>query len=160
MLGDSFVSRPGHREDTADISATLASLRIEEKRTKNYLTIPGTSDRIKLKPVWYYKLSLKEGLAYRQGLEELFESKLWKGTEESLRKNPRDKETVYDTQRDLINNVKKAVVTYYAAELLHPDILEDHGVDKKRMLDAFAKEQTLHRKEYFLQHNKLEEGLR
>tara|TARA_R110001592_G_scaffold49826_1_gene154815 strand:- start:92 stop:4300 length:4209 start_codon:yes stop_codon:yes gene_type:complete len=160
VLGDSFVSRPGHREDTADISTTLASLRIEEKRTKNYLTIPGTSDRIKLKPVWYYKLSLKEGLAYRQGLEELFESKLWKGTEESLRKNPRDKETVYNTQRDLINNVKKAVVTYYAAELLHPDILEDHGVDKKRMLDAFAKEQTLHRKEYFLQHNKLEEGLR
>jgi len=160
VLGDSFVSRPGHREDTADLSTTLASLGIKEKRTKNYLTIPNTNERIKLKPVIYYNLSLKEGLAYRQGLEELFASNIWKNTEDSLRNNPRDRNKIYNEQKKLIDRIKNSVVKYYAVELLHPDILEYHGVDDKRTLDAFAKMYTTQRKEYFLEYNKLQEDLR
>jgi len=160
VLGDSFVSRPGHKEDTADLSTTLASLGIKEKRTKNYLTIPGTSERVQLKPLVYYKLSLKEGIAYRQGLEELFDSKAWKKLEENARINPADKKEYYEKQAKLINEVKSAVVSQYAAEVLHPDILEYQGIDNKRILDAFAKEYTLHRKDYFLKHKALEEKLR
>ena len=160
VLGDSFVSRPGHKEDTADLSTTLASLGIKEKRTKNYLTIPGTSERVQLKPLVYYKLSLKEGIAYRQGLEELFDSKAWKKLEENARINPADKKEYYKKQAKLINEVKSAVVSQYAAEVLHPDILEYQGIDNKRILDAFAKEYTLHRKDYFLKHKALEEKLR
>ena len=99
-------------------------------------------------------------MAYRQGLEELFASNIWKNTEDSLRNNPRDRNKIYNEQKKLIDRIKNSVVKYYAVELLHPDILEYHGVDDKRTLDAFAKMYTTQRKEYFLEYNKLQEDLR
>jgi hypothetical protein len=160
VLGDTFISRPGHREDTADISATLAALNIKEKRTKNYLTIPNTNERIKLKPLVYYNLAMKEGIAYRQSLEELFDSSVYKGLEEKARKDPKSA-PVYDKERkSLIEEIKRAVVAKYSAEVLHPSVLAYMEVDDQRVFDAFAKERTQLQKDYFLKHKALEEKLR
>jgi hypothetical protein len=160
ILGDTFISRPGHREDTADLSATLASLRIKPKITKTTMKLPGSNKTMKIHPLVYYNLSKKEGIAYRQGLEELFDSRLYKNLLKEANDNPSRKEAIDDVRRDLIEKVKSTVVAQYRAELYNPDVLEFMGVTDTDIFNAIAKEQTVLEKEYFLKQNEMQELLK
>tara|TARA_R100001594_G_scaffold139713_1_gene184343 strand:+ start:3476 stop:7681 length:4206 start_codon:yes stop_codon:yes gene_type:complete len=160
ILGDTFISRPGHREDTADLSATLASLGIKPKITKTTMKLPGSNKTIKIHPLVYYNLSKKEGIAYRQGLEELFDSRLYKNLLKEANDNPSRKEAIDNVRRDLIEKVKSTVVAQYKAELYNPDVLEFMGVTDTKIFNAIADEQTVLRKEYFLKQAEMERLLR
>jgi len=160
ILGDTFISRPGHREDTADLSATLASLRIKPKITKTTMKLPGSNKTMKIHPLVYYNLSKKEGIAYRQGLEELFDSRVYKNLLKEANDNPSRKEAVDNIRRDLIEKVKSTVVAQYRAELYNPDVLEFMGVTDKEIFDAIAEERTVLEKQYFLKQAEMERLLR
>lgn len=160
ILGDTFISRPGHREDTADLSATLASLGIKPKITKTTMKLPGSNTTMKIHPLVYYNLSKKEGIAYRQGLEELFDSRLYKNLLKEANDNPSRKEFVDNARIDLIEKVKSTVVAQYRAELYNPDVLEFMGVTDKEIFNAIAKERTVLEKQYFLKQAEMERLLR
>lgn len=160
ILGDTFISRPGHREDTADLSATLASLRIKPKITKTTMKLPGSNKTMKIHPLVYYNLSKKEGIAYRQGLEELFDSRVYKNLLKEANDNPSRKEAVDNIRRDLIEKVKSTVVAQYRAELYNSDALEFMGVTDKKIFDAIAEERTVLEKQYFLKQAEMERLLR
>ena len=160
ILGDTFISRPGHREDTADLSATLASLGIKPKITKTTMKLPGSNKTKKIPPLIYYNLSKKEGIAYRQGLEELFDSRLYKNLLKEANDNPSRKEAIDNIRIDLIEKVKSTVVAQYKAELYNPDVLEFMGVTDQEIFDAIAKEKTVLEKEYFLKQNEMQELLK
>ena len=160
ILGDTFISRPGHREDTADLSATLASLRIKPKITKTTMKLPGSNKTMKIHPLVYYNLSKKEGIAYRQGLEELFDSRVYKNLLKEANDKPSRKEAVDNLRIDLIEKVKSTVVAQYRAELYNPDVLEFMGVTDKKIFDAIAEERTVLEKQYFLKQAEMERLLR
>jgi hypothetical protein len=85
---------------------------------------------------------------------------VYRGLEEKARKDPKSA-PVYDKERkSLIEEIKRAVVAKYSAEVLHPSVLAYMEVDDQRVFDAFAKERTQLQKDYFLKHKALEEKLR
>ena len=124
------------------------------------MKLPGSNKTMKIHPLVYYNLSKKEGIAYRQGLEELFDSRLYKNLLKEANDNPSRKEAIDDVRRDLIEKVKSTVVAQYKAELYNPDVLEFMGVTDTKIFNAIAKEQTVLRKEYFLKQAEMERLLR